>query len=570
MMGSRRGFAQTQVVRQQDFTQRLEQRRVADAKVNELHRFKQNNLRYDAVARSDDRVELARRQARQAQQQEELENLRQIEQQAREQESLAVLREQDEQMAAALHDLKVQKQAEEGNARRICEESEELKELKEKLRAAKISKVRATQLEERKLLEKQRHTQDRQMDELMETKRQEDIAADAAKAERQFFENLQRRGHLRNQIAERQVAKREAYEAFLREKAMVDEIVRGIEEEDRYKMQANIEKQKYLQENIRQFLREREQWREEEKKRAQEELRKIQEYNAAVQLRFEEAQIRKKAEMDGQVAVLAKITRELEAKRLEEEEYQNLLDELYHEEAEQKQIERLRSDKAKRDKMNQDIKEANEDARRLKQKLREEQDEEDRKFREHMMEKFAADKRLEQMNDERRRREMRNYRQEVERLVQIRRDEYDAAVRADAEFEREKAEQEKYRLAVVERERQRLLRDHAEDLQEFLPKGVLQTTKDYEVVYGRAPRADEDRETAEYIRGRNARSTINLGSNESRNARAQAADAARALANEGKRSMYETRPASRTSSAADWWGDGSQQPSRAPSAGRRS
>ncbi len=170
--------------------------------------------------------------------------------------------------------------AEETNARRICEESEELKELKEKLRAAKISKVRATQLEERALMDRQTLTHDRAMDSMMENDRQSALDRAHGEAQRKFFINMQSRSVLKNQIQERQDKKREAYEAFLREKGMVDDIVAGIEAEDKAKMEAHRHKQNVLQENIRSYLDERAVWREAEKKRAEEELQKIQSYNA--------------------------------------------------------------------------------------------------------------------------------------------------------------------------------------------------------------------------------------------------------------------------------------------------
>jgi hypothetical protein len=40
----------------------------------------------------------------------------------------------------------------------------------------------------------------------------------------------------------------------------------------------------------------------------------------------------------------------------------------------------------------------------------------------------------------------------------------------------------------VERERQRLLRAHAEELSQFLPRGVFRNETDYEAVMGEAPR----------------------------------------------------------------------------------
>lgn len=68
---------------------------------------------------------------------------------------------------------------------------------------------------------------------------------------------------------------------------------------------------------------------------------------------------------------------------------------------------------------------------------------------------------------------------------------------------RGKDEQEKYRQAVIERERARLLAEYASDLQDHLPKGVLRNPADFEVVYGRPPAFDEDKEERDMIAQRN-------------------------------------------------------------------
>ena len=78
-----------------------------------------------------------------------------------------------------------------------------------------------------------------------------------------------------------------------------------------------------------------------------------------------------------------------------------------------------------------------------------------------MMEKFAADDRLEQMNAQRRRMKQAEHRRAVEQLIEER--------RKRAEFERQQAlygreeeiKEEEAHRALIEEERQRLLKEHA-------------------------------------------------------------------------------------------------------------
>lgn len=110
----------------------------------------------------------------------------------------------------------------------------------------------------------------------------------------------------------------------------------GIEREDRAKQQAMLAKQKELQDNIRMFLMERKAWREVERQKAEEELRKITEYNLIQEERHRRMSAQKQKAADEQDEVLKKLTKEIETKRREEDEMRALLDELYQEEKEQK------------------------------------------------------------------------------------------------------------------------------------------------------------------------------------------------------------------------------------------
>lgn len=63
-------------------------------------------------------------------------------------------------------------------------------------------------------------------------------------------------------------------------------------------------------------------------------------------------------------------------------------------------------------------------------------------------------------------------------------------------------------MAIVEREREALLREHGEELRDYLPKGVIKNPKDYEVLFGRPP-SEGDGERA-YIMGRHRGSPLNV------------------------------------------------------------
>lgn len=50
-------------------------------------------------------------------------------------------------------------------------------------------------------------------------------------------------------------------------------------------------------------------------------------------------------------------------------------------------------------------------------------------------------------------------------------------------------EKEAHRQRIIEEEREKLLREYAPDLSQFLPKGVFRTAEEYERFMGRIPQA---------------------------------------------------------------------------------
>ncbi len=86
------------------------------------------------------------------------------------------------------------------------------------------------------------------------------------------------------------------------------------------------------------------------------------------------------------------------------------------------------------------------------------------------MQKFAEDDRIEQMKQAQRRMKQLEHRRAVDALVAERH-----RLSKESEIEQKKQEEmeleiERYKAAVIEQERQRLLREHASKLAGFLPK----------------------------------------------------------------------------------------------------
>lgn len=105
---------------------------------------------------------------------------------------------------------------------------------------------------------------------------------------------------------------------------------------------------------------------------------------------------------------------------------------------------------------------------------------ESQELRRAMLEKFEREKHMEQLTAERKRREMATYRDEVERLIASRRQEKEAELEREIAAQKIHQEREAARMEVVEQERQRLLRENADLLQQYLPRGLFRSPEEYQ------------------------------------------------------------------------------------------
>ena len=93
-------------------------------------------------------------------------------------------------------------------------------------------------------------------------------------------------------------------------------------------------------------------------------------------------------------------------------------------------------------------------------------------FKRKLMEKFAEDERLEQMNAQKRRMRELEHKREIERLWQEKLAIYRAQREIELEEKRVKEEEEKKRQMVIEMEKERLLREHGQVLNQYHPKAA--------------------------------------------------------------------------------------------------
>ncbi|CAF3243731.1 unnamed protein product, partial [Rotaria sp. Silwood2] len=149
-----------------------------------------------------------------------------------EKKSAAEARSQEERLATELERIKLDKIRDEKMRQQIRETSYELRELESKLRAGYVQKERTAQMAEKEALKFDSYLEDAEIARRMRT---ETDKAEQDRRQREIIrqqEMIRYKQELERQLEEQELNKQKAYEEFLREKLVIDEIVRKIYEED--------------------------------------------------------------------------------------------------------------------------------------------------------------------------------------------------------------------------------------------------------------------------------------------------------------------------------------------------
>ena len=501
---------------EQRYAQRLEAQRIFDDKTAALAKSVQTDKMLRENFSSDDRV-VQRRIGRQAKQvAADTYATRRMAEAAAAQEREALMLAQDEALAQELARRNVEKVRHQKNVQRVVEQSEELRDLEAKLKVAYMNKERDVQiLESAKLVEQQR-TDDARVAEEMEKDRQRGLKAEAYRAYLRTQDGVLMRQELDVQMIEKEERKKLAYEEFLKEKSMVDEVVERILAEDAAEKHAREAKEAEIRADIADFVATSEKMKEGRMKIIEAENKEIRAY-AQVRLprailgailgaqfsgaqfpdrpthphapppppaqmvmqRETELRMQRESEQNKKDAILERLSSDMAKAQREADELENLRNELVVQETEERIIQKEKEKFERTVQQRLDIALANEYQRQLKSIRREEEKKEEDEFRLAMMKKFEEDDRLDELNARKRREKQMEHRREIERLLEKRREAYEAERARGLE---EKALEERHaalRTQIIEEERRRMIANHAKNLGlQHLPRGILENADD--------------------------------------------------------------------------------------------
>ncbi|KAI8817754.1 tumor suppressor, Mitostatin-domain-containing protein [Fimicolochytrium jonesii] len=468
------------------FRRHVVERRDQDLRRKEFEREDLvSKLNSDAVFRSnldsDDRVDGKRRLRIQRIREEEQKTYEQLMEAAHKRAHREITREREEKDKQESERLETQRIRDEKLRQAIRENSVELRELEKKLNYAYMNKERSLQVQEKALQDQISKAREAEliaeMNERLEKQKQLELERD----HQEYLKSLDYSKALNDQLLEQEARKEAEFEQFLKEKEMVDQIVRKILDEDAREAERRLEKQAETKQFIEKFIVEREQWRREESARQEAENRKIEAYARDQAARAQAQQDVKKHRDEERTVIYDRLAAEMDQREKAKAELEQLRIDLYEEEQEEESRRRDQERLQNRIRKRLELIDAYRN-QMLEKRFRaiQEQEEED-VVRRKMMDRYAEEEKLEQLNAQKRRMKQMEHRRAVDAILAERRlllqKEREIA---EMELAREK-EIDDYRQQVVEQERQRLLREHAVKLLGHLPKGVLRDQKDLDL-----------------------------------------------------------------------------------------
>lgn len=431
---------------------------------------------------SDDRVDTKRRALIIAAEQRELYFANRMESEIASKREREINQEQEERLARELERIKLDGLRDEKLRQYVRETSHELRDLESKLKAGYTQRELAVQMAEKNAMASTQRQQELLTARESETSRLRQVEQAEQRRREGILKSKQYQAQLEYQLEEKEIAKQRSYEEFIKEKMMIDEIVRKINQEDAQEQERIAMQKLQTKREIEEFKEKRAQWRQQEIEFMEKENQAILAF-AMQQNEREQIRLQQKIEKQQQFGKAQDgLAQEMQQKICDREEMDRIRQELYEEELQEEYRILARAEIEKKLRQRLELQQAEREGLEDKRRARDQEKADEERFRQAMLDKFAHDDNIEQMSAQKRRMKQLDHKRAVEELIDERRRRHEF----EKEQERKAYEDEKQidhlRRQIIEEERHRLLKEHAGKLIGFLPKGVLRSEEDLELL----------------------------------------------------------------------------------------
>lgn len=370
---------------------------------------------------------------------------------------------EDDQRNTERHELEMQK---------ICEESEELRELQSKLKIAYMNKERAVQQTEKAKLGEMENLREKAMNDQMEYDRQRALMEERNEETIRRAKAMEGKQMIQTQMLHRLKLAEEAAKEASKDQSEIEKMMQKIEREDREEQEKRAKLVQDTRQVIQQSIAQRQMEVEMKAKQEQEELDRILTY--ARQKAAREAQVKAKnmeKKLREEEAFKA-VEGEIKRQQKQDEEINQLRDELWTEELLANKLEKERTKLAKVQKDKEDMMAANERQKSRKVALAEEAKIEEERYNEYLRQKYAAEEREAVAEALARAQRQIEYKRNIERQNQTRQLLYQEELDRERTETKRLQEEEAYKKQVVEEAKKQLIAKHAQELAGYLPKGI--------------------------------------------------------------------------------------------------
>lgn len=408
----------------------------------------------------------------------------------------AKLRVEEEKEAEKLKCFEIEKQGREKNRQKIRENTLELRQLHSKLQAAYANKGVVIQMAENEAMKCQKKRDMAALGMEMKREREQRDTEDKEMDQRRHVEKMQYFKALQRQFQEKEQRREQAYQEFLKDKQLVDDIVQNIYGDLQMERERQMEKVKEAQEHIKEYARRREEWIRLEKERMEAENRRIMEFMKKKQLMEMNRAAMLKEKNQAKENLYLSLCKQMEQDMQQRDETERMLEEVCLEEKEEAQRLKEVEEMERKLRLRMILQQACQDQIADKEARRRQEEEEEQAFRQKMLDKFAEDDRIEQMNTNKRRMRALEHGREVQKMLEERRQQRLAAFQADIRAREMEEEKEAELSRIIEMERIEILKSHIRKLFGYIPKGLLRESDlehfDEDIRNSFKPKQDED------------------------------------------------------------------------------
>ena len=375
----------------------------------------------------------------------------------------------DQRIVEEIHRQRTEQEKNEREMQRICETSEELKELEHKLKIAYVNKERAAQHQEALLIRKLENDREQAIEERMDYDRQLDIQRQDEREKHRRRNLTAQKEVLQKQMTEKEEQKQKLKEEASRDIKMIDDIIAKINKEDELERELRSKKVEETRALVARFQNERSLQKEAVEKEQRQQEAEIQAYNKMMEQRHLKEEAERKRLESVKTRQWEKVVETTQNQTQLKEEYETLRNMLWEEELQAKQKKEEEDAIERQMKQKEEMMQKNKAQISAKKEMLEKMEQEERELVERMLQKFARDEEDETRKEENRRLFKQRYMVEAyqQRL------ERGAILQQEKERETKETEAQKKRAEqrqrVIEEAKRLLLQKHATQLEGFLP-----------------------------------------------------------------------------------------------------